>query len=83
MRSHMSNIEVVARDICSRQMSKAGMSEEELTAYVNRYWHCFAAELESGQIDGMGNQVATFDLAQGLEAYRDWRQRHPDPIPHG
>lgn len=81
MNDRMSNIEAVARDICSKQMSEAGMGTAELSTYVNRYWHCVAAELESGQIDEAGNRLFDFNLDKGLEAFRDWRQRHPDPIP--
>ena len=73
----MSNIEAVARDICSKQLPRVGNSGEELAADVDRYWHCVAAELESGQIDEAGNQVRDFSLEEGLGAYRDWCQRHP------
>ncbi len=73
----MSNIEAVARDICSKQLPRVGNSGEELAADVDRYWHCVAAELESGQIDEAGNQVADISLEEVLEAYRDWCQRHP------
>lgn len=73
-----SNIEAVARDICSRQLSRHGASGVELAADVDRYWHCVASKLESGQIDETGNSVRNVDLEQGLEAYRDWCQRHPE-----
>ena len=72
----MGNIEAAARDICSKQMP--GMSGAELAAYVDYYWHCVAAQLESGQIDGAGNQIENVGLVNGLEAYRDWCQRHPE-----
>ena len=73
----MSNIEAAARYACSMQMSRSGLSGEELAAYVDRYWHCVAGDLEAGHIDEAGNQVTPFDLEKGLEAYRDWRRRHP------
>lgn len=46
-----SNIEAVARDICARQLARTCASDEELATDVDRYWHCVAAQLESGQID--------------------------------
>ena len=73
-----SNIEAVARDICSKQLSRVGICGEELAADVDRYWHCVAAELESGQIDEAGNPTKERRLEEGLAAYRDWCQRHPD-----
>ena len=49
-----SNIEVVARDICLKQLSRAGTGGIELAADVDRYWHCVAAQLELGEIDETG-----------------------------
>ena len=81
MSSSTSNIEAVARDICSRQLSRNGASGAELTADVERYWHCVAADLEAGQIDDAGNQVPAPDLDERLEAYRAWCRRHPESKP--
>tara|TARA_B100000315_G_scaffold134690_1_gene124123 strand:- start:108 stop:263 length:156 start_codon:yes stop_codon:yes gene_type:complete len=39
----MNNIEAVARDIRSKQLSCPGIGGAELDAYVDRYWHCEAA----------------------------------------
>ncbi len=77
MTSSTSNIEAVARDICSRQLSRYGKSKAKLAADIDRYWHCVAAELEAGLIDDVGERRQTSDLDAGLEAYRDWCSRHP------
>ena len=66
-----SNIEAVARDICSTQMAGIGLRDAELDSAIYCYWHCVAAQLESGQIDEMGDRVTPFDFDNGLEAYRD------------
>lgn len=78
MTSSTSNIEAVARDICTKQLSHPGRSTTKLAADVDRYWHCVAAELEAGLIDDAGGRLQTSNLNAGLEAYRDWRQRHPE-----
>ena len=81
MSNSTSNIEAVARDICSTQMAGTGLRDVELDAAIDRYWHCVAAELESGQIDETGNRVTPFDLDNGLGAYRDWCRRHSQSTP--
>ncbi len=78
MNQTTSNIEAVARDICSKQLSRFAHSDAELGYDVDRYWHCVAAQLESGQIDESGNKLVPFDLETSLEAYRDWCRRHPE-----
>jgi hypothetical protein len=55
MTTTTSNIEAVARGICSRQLSRHGASGAVLAADVDRYWHCVAAELEAGHIGDDGN----------------------------
>ena len=77
MNTPTDNIETVARDICSRQLSRFDINVDDLTADVERYWHCVAAELESGQIDETGKRLKKVSLDVGLEAYRDWCRRHP------
>jgi hypothetical protein len=77
MTSSTSNIEAVSRDICSKQFSGHTHSGANLAANVDRYWHCVAAELEAGLIDDVGNSVLGVGFDAGLEAYRDWCQRHP------
>jgi hypothetical protein len=72
-----SNIEAIARDICTRQLSQHAVNSAELAADVDRYWHCVAAELEAGLIDDAGEWLRTTDLDVGLNAYRDWSSRHP------
>ena len=76
MNKPTSNIEAVARDICSKQLSPFATGAK-LAADVNRFWHCTAAQLESGQIDETGKRVVEFNFDKSLEAYRDWCQRHP------
>jgi hypothetical protein len=78
MSSSTSNIEAVARDVCAKSLSRFGCTGAALAKDVNRYWHCVAAELESGEIDETGHRVAVFDLEKSMAAYRDWCQRHPD-----
>jgi hypothetical protein len=72
------NIEPIARDICARQLARHGASGAELAANVDRYWHCVAAEMEAGWIDDEGKLMPAPDHDVGLNAYRDWCQRHPE-----
>ena len=81
MSNSTNNIEAIARDICSTQMAETGLRDAELDAAIDRYWHCVAVQLESGQIDETGDRVTPFDLDNGLEAYRDWCRRHPQSRP--
>lgn len=74
------NIEAVARNICAKKLSRTCHSDEQLAADVDRYWHCVAAQLESGQIDETGNEVLPFDFNTSLEAYRDWCRRHQESV---
>jgi hypothetical protein len=78
MSSPTSNIEAVARDICAKSLSRFGCTGAALANDVDRYWHSVAAQLESGEIDGSGHQLAKFDLETSMTAYRDWCQRHPE-----
>ena len=75
-----SNIEVVARDLCKRQLGAAGTCGDTLSAAVDRYWHCVAAEIEAGSIDEHGSRLRPADFDRGIEGYRDWRLRHPTYI---
>ncbi len=77
MSSPTSNIEAVARDICAEQLLRFGSTGAALANDVDRFWHCVAAQLESGEIDETGHRLAVFDLEKGITAYRDWCQRHP------
>ncbi len=81
MTSSTSNIEAVARDICSKKLSSHAHGGADLAADVDRYWHCVAAELEAGLLDDSGNPVPNINLDMGLEAYRDWCQRHLESKP--
>jgi len=77
MTSPTSNIETVARDICTKQLSRHGTSAMDLAADVDCYWHCVAAELEAGLIDDTGGRLAVVGQDERLEVYRDWCSRHP------
>ncbi|TVR85021.1 MAG: hypothetical protein EA405_00005 [Rhodospirillales bacterium] len=77
MHAAWSNIEAVARDLCERQLRAAGIATSALPTAVDRYWHCVAAEIETGVIDEQGNRLQPHDADRDLEAYRDWRRRHP------
>jgi hypothetical protein len=81
MTSSTSNIEAVARGICSKQLAHHGGCGANPATYVDRYWHCVAAELEAGLIDGAGNPMPRYNLDKGLKAYRDWCLRHPESKP--
>jgi len=81
MSSPTSNIEAVARHICAKSLSRHGGMGAALTNDVDRYWHCVAAELESGEIDEAGNRLAKFSMEKSMAAYRDWCQRHPESKP--
>lgn len=80
-----SNIEAVAREICARLYARHGASGPPMDADVERHWHVVAAQLEAGLIDETGADIAPFDVDRELDAYRDWRARHPTfavpPVP--
>lgn len=77
MNDTSSNIEAVARDICERRLLRVGTPPGEVPSAVDRYWHCIAAEIEAGIIDESDNALRPSDFERDLEAYRDWRRRHP------
>ncbi len=81
MTSSTSNFEAVARDICSKQLSRKTHRGADLASDVDRYWHCVAAELEAGLIDDSGGPIPGVGFDAGLVAYRDWRKRHPESKP--
>ena len=74
------NIEPLARAICERSLRRTCASEAELAADVERFWHCVAAQIEAGFIDDAGLTVA-HAVEVGIDAYVDWRKRHPDYRP--
>jgi hypothetical protein len=71
-----SNIEAVARALCERELQATGIAANKMPCAVDRYWHCVAAEIEAGLIDGNGTRVRPFDFNSSREAYRDWCRRH-------
>jgi hypothetical protein len=78
MSNPTSNIEAVARNICTKQLLRFDSNRIAIACKIDRYWHCVAAQLESGEIDEAGDRMAEFDHEKSLAAYRDWCQRHPD-----
>ena len=76
------NIEPVARAICERKLRRICTTEAELEVDVDveRYWHCVAAQIEAGLIDDAGEPIQ-HDFERGVDAYFDWRARHPDFTP--
>ena len=56
-RAHSSDRVMVARAVCARRLAHDGVSEEQLAADVDMWWHLVAAELESGVIDDTGEYV--------------------------
>ena len=78
MRTWSDNLEAVARALCAKKLAHDGISEEQLAADVDMWWHRVAAELESGVIDETGEYVGgEIDDERNLAAYRDWMRRHP------
>jgi len=70
-------MEAVARDLCERELRRAGTLSDALPPEIDRYWHCVAAEIEAGCIDESGNRLLPHDFERDVDAYRDWRLRHP------
>ena len=58
-------------------MRRVSASEADLAADVEPYWHCVAAQIEAGYIDDAGRSVP-HDWEAGVDAYNDWRSRHPE-----
>lgn len=78
MTHERSNLEIVARDICARQIAHSCETRDELRWSVNRYWHIVAAQLEAGIIDELGRDLEPFYNDRRLATVRDWRARNPD-----
>ncbi len=70
MRTWSDNLKAVARALCAKTLAHDSISEEQLAADVDMWWHRVAADLESGIIDET-------DDDRNLAAYRDWMRRHP------
>ncbi len=75
-----SNIEIVAREICTRLYARHWPRSQELDADVDRHWHVVAARLEAGLMDETGADTVPYDLDREMAAVRDWRARHPDYV---
>ena len=75
-----SNIERVARDICTRLYARHWPRGPELDADVDRHWHIVAAMLEAGLMDETGANTQPYDLDREIAAVHDWRARHPDHV---
>ena len=74
----LSNIETVARALSARICRHSRVPEADVTAWVDRYWECVAAELEAGLINDRGVRLVAWTPAIGLQALREWEQRHPE-----
>ena len=79
MAASTDNMEPLARAICERLFRRAGIPEDELKVDVERLWHCVAAQIEARLMDEDGNPVV-HELEAGVDAYVDWRKRHPDYV---
>ena len=77
MATHTNNIEPIARAICEQSLRRFSKSDAELAADVECYRHCVAAQIEAGYIDDAGRSVP-HDFEAGVDAYNDWRHRHPE-----
>jgi hypothetical protein len=75
-----SNIETVARDICTGLYARHWRCAAELDADVDRHWHIVAALLEAGLMDESGSNTLPCDFDREMAAVRDWRARHPDYV---
>lgn len=80
MKGASRNIEVVAREICTRLYARHWPRGPELEADVDRHWHIVAAQLEAGLIDEMSSDIVAHDFDQEMAALRDWRAQHPDYV---
>jgi hypothetical protein len=73
-----SNIESVAREICTRLYARHWPRDPELDADVDRHWHIIVtAQLEASLIDETGADRVVYHLDREMAALRDWRARHP------
>ena len=77
MGSWSDNLEAVARAITAKRLGHDGISEEQLAADVDMWWHMSAAELECGVIDETGEHVGgEIDWKRKMDGYKDWMDRH-------
>lgn len=66
-----SNIEPLARAMTERICRRNGMSETEISGWVDLHWPCAAAMLEAGVMDEEGEWIPGKDMRRGIEAYRE------------
>ena len=64
------------------RVARHGAPGAALAADVDRYWHCVAAEMEAGRVNDDGNLIPTPDHEEGLKAYRNGFQQHPESTPN-
>ncbi|MDE0538726.1 MAG: hypothetical protein OXH94_08380 [Rhodospirillales bacterium] len=57
MVSWSDSIEAVARAITAKRLAHDGISEEQIAADVDMWWHMIASKLECGVIDETGEYV--------------------------
>lgn len=78
MAASWANIEPIARAICARLYAVHFSAGADLDAAIQRHWHVVAARIEGGLIDDNGHDILPVDTERELDAYRDWRARHPE-----
>ena len=66
-----SNIEPLAREMAEHICRRSGMSEVDISRWVDLHWPCAAAMLEAGVMDESGEWLAEKDVRLGMEAYRE------------
>lgn len=81
MSSSTSNIEAVARDICPRQLSAVVCLVLHSLATLTATGAVSLLNWKAGPIGDDGNPMPNISLDKGLDAYRDWRRRHPESCP--
>jgi hypothetical protein len=80
MVAQRSNIEAIAREICTRLYARHWPPGAELDADIDRHWHIVAALVEAGLMDETGADLVPFDPDRQMAAIREWRAWHPDHV---
>ena len=78
MASWSDNIEVVARATCKKIQAHDHVSEQQLAADVDMWWHLVAADLECGVIDETGEYAREINCKRKLDGYRGLLGRHSE-----
>ena len=79
MRTWSNDTEAVARGVCAKMLAHDSVTEEQLAADVDMWWHQVAAELKCGVIEETGEFVGgKSDVKRKMARYPDWMRRHPE-----